>query len=117
MADPVTLAIATAIAGKTAVSLTDQAREGLVALVRRVREKFRDRPAARAALDAAQHDPGAVPGLAHALDQASAEDPEFGRQIRALWTQVGHDGVVNVFHGRADQVVQLRDVYGDLHIG
>jgi hypothetical protein len=117
MADPVSLAIATAIARKTAESLTDQARESLAALARRVREKFRDRPAARAALAAAQVDPGAVPELAHVLDQASAEDPEFGRQIRALWTQVGQDGVVNVFRGRADQVVQLRDVHGDLHIG
>jgi hypothetical protein len=117
MADPVTLAIATAIAGKMTESLTDQARESLAALARRIREKFRDRPAARAALAAAQDDPGAVAGLAHALDETSAEDPEFGRQIRALWTRIGNDSVVNVFHGRADKVVQLRDLHGDLHIG
>jgi hypothetical protein len=117
MADQITLAIATAIAGKTTESLAGPAREGLAALVRRIREKFRDRPAACAALAAAQGDPGAVAGLAYALDEASAEDPEFGRQIRALWTRIGDDGVVNVFHGRADQVVQLRDVHGDLHIG
>lgn len=117
MAEPVTLAIAAAIAGKTAESLTSQARECLATLARRIREKFRDQPAARAALAAARNDPGAVMGLAHALEEASAEDPEFGRQIRALWTRVGDDGVVNVFHGRADKVVQLRDVHGDLHIG
>jgi hypothetical protein len=117
MADPITVAIATAIAGKTTESLTDQAREGLAALVRRIREKFRDRPAACAALAAAEDDPDTAAGLAHALDEASAEDPEFGRQIRALWTRIGDDGVVNIFHGRADQVIQLRDVHGDLHIG
>jgi hypothetical protein len=120
MADPVTMAIATAVAGKAAESLTEQARQCLAALVRRVREKFRDRPAGQAALAAAQDDPGsgALAGeLARALDEASAEDPEFGRQIRDLWSQVRACDVVNVFHGRADKVVQLRDVHGDLHIG
>jgi hypothetical protein len=125
MADPVTLAIATAVAGKAAESLTDQARECLASLVRRIREKFHDRPAGQAALAAAQDDPGsgtAVGQLARALDEASAEDPEFGIQIRELWGRVritaaaGDDGVVNFFHGRADKVVQLRDVHGDLNI-
>lgn len=118
MADPVSLAIATAIAGKTAESLTDQARQSLAALARRIREKFRDRPAASAALAAAAaNDPGAVGELAHALDEASAQDPEFGSEIRVLWSRISDDGVVNIFHGHADKVVQLRDVHGDLHIG
>ena len=126
MADPVTMAIATAVVGKAAESLTDQARESLAALVRRIREKFRDRPAAQSALDAAQDDPdsGALAGeLARALEEASAEDPDFGEEIRSLWSQVrttaaaGDHGVVNVFHGRADKIVQLRDVHGDLNIG
>lgn len=126
MADPVTMAIATAVAGKAAESLTDQARECLASLVRRIREKFRDRPGGQAALEAAQGDPGSgtlASELARALDEASAEDPEFGTQIRELWSQVGttaaagDHGVVNVFHGRADKVVQLRDVHGDLSIG
>lgn len=126
MADPVTMAIATAVAGKAAESLTDQAREFLASLVRRIREKFRDQPAGQAALEAAQGDPDSgtlVSELALALDEASTEDPEFGRQIRELWSQVGltaaasDHGIVNVFHGRADKVVQLRDVHGDLTIG
>jgi hypothetical protein len=126
MADPVTMAIATAVAGKAAESLTDQARASLTALVARIREKFRDRPAGQAALAAAQGDPssGALAGeLARALDEASAEDPDFGRRIHELWSQVGvmaavgDHGVANVFNGRADRVVQLRDVHGDLRIG
>jgi hypothetical protein len=124
MSDPVTLAIATAVAGKAAESLPGQSGAGLAALVRRIREKFRDRPAGQAALTAAQDDPGpgAVAELAVALDEAGAEDPEFGRQIRELWDNVrtaataSDHGVVNVFHGRADKVVQLRDVHGDLRI-
>jgi hypothetical protein len=125
MADPVTMAIATAVAGKAAESLTGQSTAGLAALVRRIREKFRDRPAGQAALTAAQDDPGSgalAEELAFALDEASAEDPEFGRQIRELWAHVrtaadaSDDGTVNVFLGRADKVIQLRDVHGDLRI-
>ncbi|MBV9379850.1 MAG: hypothetical protein JOY82_03360 [Streptosporangiaceae bacterium] len=126
MADPVIMAIATAVVGKAAESLTDQARECLAALVRRIREKFRDQPAAQAILEAARDDPGspALAGeLARALEEASAYDPEFAAQLRELWSQVRtmaatrERGVVNVFQGRADKVVQLRDVHGDLHIG
>lgn len=120
MADPITMAIASAVAGKAAESMTDQARQCLAVLVRRIREKFRDRPARQAALEAVPGDPGT---LARALDEASAEDPEFGTQIRELWYQVGmqvaagDQGTVNVFHGHAGKVVQLRDVHGDLSIG
>lgn len=107
MTDPVTLAIATAVAGKTAESLTDQAKDCLTALVRRIREKFRDLPEKSA------------PELATALELACAQDQEFGAQIRALWEQVRAAGAgdnVNVFSGRADKVVQLRDVHGDVHL-
>lgn len=120
MADPITLAIATAIAGKAAESLTDQARECLASLVQRIREKFRDQPTAGVALEAARDDQG-VSELARALDEACTQDPEFRAQIHALWSQVrtaaaGDQGVVNVFSGRADKVVQLHDIHGDLHI-
>jgi hypothetical protein len=108
MTDPVTLAIATAVVGKTAESLTDQAKDCLTALAARIREKFRDQP-----------EKGA-PELATALELACAQDPEFGAQIRALWDQIraagACDNVVNVFSGRADKVVQLRDVHGDVHL-
>jgi hypothetical protein len=110
----------TAVASKTAESLTDQARECLIALVQRIREKFRDQPAARAALDGARDDQGSE-DLVRALELACAQDPEFDAQIRALWSQVraattGDHATVNVFSGRADKVVQLRDIHGDLHI-
>jgi hypothetical protein len=108
MTDPVTLAIATAVAGKTAEFLTDQAKDCLTALARRIRDKFGDHPGKSA------------PELATALELACAQDPEFGAQIRALWEQFraagGGDNVVNVFSGRADKVVQLRDVHGDVHL-
>ena len=125
MADPITTAIATAVASGLAQSLTDQAREAFGALARKITEKFRERPAAQASLAAAREDPGSatrIKELARALDETGAEDPEFGAQIRELWRQVHltsvirDDAVVNTFHGRADKVVQLRDVHGDINI-
>jgi hypothetical protein len=51
------------------------------------------------------------------------EDPAFRAELETIW-QRAHtdasatdDGVVNVFTGRAERVVQLRDVQGDLNIG
>lgn len=125
MADPITTAIATAVASGMAQSLSDQARASVAALTQRIREKFRERPAAQAALDAARDDPGStarVGELARALDEACAEDPVFSGQISELWSQLRvtavarDDAVVNTFGGRADKVVQLRDVHGDIHI-
>jgi hypothetical protein len=54
------------------------------------------------------------------LEEACRQDPQFGIQIRSLWNQTGlsmtEEGVVNIFHGQADKVIQLRDVHGDLNI-
>lgn len=125
MADPITTAIATAITGGMAQSLSDQARASLTALTQRIREKFGPRPAAKAALEAALDDPGSsarASELARALAEACDEDPEFALQVRALWGQLRSavvardDAVVNTFDGRAEKVIQLRDVHGDLQI-
>lgn len=125
MADALTTAIATAITGGMAQSLSDQARASLTTLTQRIREKFGRRPVAKAALDAALDDPSSsarVSDLARALAEAGEEDPEFAMQVRALWGQVcptavaRDDAVVNTFGGRAEKVVQLRDVHGDLRI-
>jgi hypothetical protein len=124
--DPITLAIATAVASQTAQSLTGQAGHAIAEITRRIRHKFRDRPADLAILAAAQEEPASpnrTEELAHALDRVIAEDPAFGGDIRSLWDQSGNmpitatgDSVVNVFRGKADRVVQLRDVHGDLTI-
>jgi hypothetical protein len=124
MTDPVTTAVATAIAGKAPEALTDQAREAVAMIAKRVRRKFHDRPADLAILDAAQAGPDAngCTAFAHALWQAMLEDANFSSDIRALWNQAhilmtaeSSDGV-NIFHGRAEKVMQLRDIHGDLNI-
>jgi hypothetical protein len=126
--DPITLAIATAVASQTAQSLTSQAGHAIAEITRRIRNKFRDRPADLAILAAAQGEPTSperTTELAQALDRAVAEDPAFGNDIRTLWDQSGYipinintagDAVVNVASGKADKIVQLRDIHGDLTI-
>lgn len=127
MTDPLTMAIATAIATRSAESLGHEAGPALIALVRRVRERLTGRPAEEAALTAAQEQPevpGRVEALADALQRVTLEDIGFGRELRALWQQLrvetaagyGGVGVANSFHGRADKVVQLRDAHADLDL-
>jgi hypothetical protein len=124
MPDPITTAIATAIASQTAQTLTSQATHTLAEIARRIKDKFRERPADLAILSSAQDDPASperISLLARALHQAALDDPDFGEEILALWTQptaaaVTGDASVNAFHGRADKVIQIRDVHGDLNI-
>lgn len=125
MPDPVIMAIATAVAGKVAESFTDQARQALAQLNRRIRAKFRHRPEDLAVLDAAtaeRSSPALVAQLSSRLEQASREDPGFGDDLRALWQRVQieisavSDTSTNVFTGSADKVVQARDIQGGLTI-
>jgi hypothetical protein len=114
------MAIATAVAGKAAESLTGQAAQAIAAIRQKIRERFRGDPGELPALDATHGDPSAVPGIARFLDAEFAADPAFRDEIRALWLQAApaatDDAVSNVFYGKADKVVQLRDVHGDLNI-
>ena len=120
MADPLTIAIATAVAGKATESLTDQARQAVAVIARRIRQKFHGRPEKLATLEAARDGHTKISELAMLLEEACRQDPQFGIQIRSLWNQTGlsmtEEGVVNIFHGQADKVIQLRDVHGDLNI-
>jgi hypothetical protein len=51
------------------------------------------------------------------LEQLFAADPRFREKIRALWDSAGTtDGLTNVFYGKADKVIMMRDVNGDLTI-
>lgn len=114
------MAIATAVASKATEALSDPALHAVAAISRRIREKFLGQPAELQVLEEAPTDPAKVEELAILLDERSAEDPEFGRSIRELWSQGGliaaDEGVMNVFHGNANKVIQLRDVHGDLNI-
>jgi hypothetical protein len=122
MVDPFAMTIATNVATKITDTLTDQAQQAVAAIVRKIRDKFRSRPGGSgevATLDAAITTSGApsAEALALAVEQLFAADPRFREEIRALWDSAGmDDGVTNVFYGKADKVIMMRDVNGDLTI-
>lgn len=120
MSDPLALAIATAAAGKAAESLTGQAQQAIAALVSNIRERLRRRPDDIAVLDAAANDQAEAESLAVVLEREFEASPDFRDEIACLWRQIvdsnTESGVSNVFLGKADKVVQVRDVHGDLTI-
>ncbi|MFB4306839.1 hypothetical protein [Actinomadura sp. GTD37] len=122
MADPMTIAIATAMAGKAVEVAGEPVRAAVAELAQRVRERFRGRPAEEAALAGAIADDGRIGELQAAVRRLLDEDPEWGARLEAIWNQAqtaataSGDGVVNVHNGPAEKVVQLRDVQGDLNI-
>ncbi|MCG5212693.1 hypothetical protein [Streptosporangium sp. KLBMP 9127] len=113
------------MAGKAVEVAGEPAKEAVAGLVRKVREKFRGRPADEAILGAAAGEPGSAERLAElreALRRSMAEDPAFRDEVQALWgrarldASAEGDGVVNIFQGRAEKSIQLRDVHGGLTI-
>lgn len=126
MTDPITLAIAAAIAGKGAEAFGAQAAPAIARLVRRVKARFAGHPEGSEALVAAEadpDDPGRTEALATALDAAAADDPELATELHTLRQQVQQvhsasgNAVVNNFQGNTEKFVQLRDVHGDINLG
>jgi hypothetical protein len=122
MVDPLAITIATNVATKIADSLTDQAQRAMATIIQRIREKLRSRPdqlGEVATLDAtvAVGDAPAVEALVRTLEQLFAADAEFRDEIQALWDSArSDDSVTNIFHGKAEKVIMMRDVHGDLTI-
>ena len=121
MADALSMAVAAAVAGKAAESMTGQAQQTVAAMVRKIRDKFgKHSPTEIATLDAAIRDESAAEPLARVLDRVFAADPAFRDDIRALWLQAAPaatgDGVSNVFYGKAEKVIQVRDIHGGMTI-
>ncbi|WUH97648.1 hypothetical protein OHR68_29565 [Spirillospora sp. NBC_00431] len=119
MTDEMTVAIATAMAGKAVEVACEPVRAAVAEISRRVRERFRGRPADEAALSRADEEPEILQG---AVVRLLDEDPAFRGELETLWNQAQTqvtatgDGVVNVFNGHAGKVVQLRDVKGGVHL-
>ena len=131
MADPVTIALATAVVTGMASKISERASEavgeGLKRLRRAVFKRFRGDEAAQDALDEAMLDPdnpAAAEAVAGHLERIAAQDPEIGALVRELGAQVevgqeGEGNVVNQIHGDVSgraRVVQGRDFHGDIHL-
>jgi len=109
MPEPILVAIAAALAAKSAGNLYDL-----------VKKKFAAHKQATAALDAAKGtapDSPEVHTLADHLATASTTDPDFAAALQATWTQVSAStgGVVNEVSGTVHgNVVQARDIQGGI---
>jgi hypothetical protein len=117
MAEPVTLAfaVATAVVGKVAETLTDKGQEAVAQIVKKIRERLKSQPKEVAVLDAAVAGRAEAPALAGVLDREFAADPGFRAEIETLWRQAGTvnapatnvTSATNVFTGTADKVIQI----------
>jgi hypothetical protein len=120
MPDPLTLAVASAVAGKAAEAMTEQARQAVSAIVGKIRAKLGHHPADLAVVDEAALGEREPEALAEVLEREFAADPGFRDEINALWLQAApaatDDAVSNVFYGKAEKVIQLRDVHGDINL-
>ncbi len=132
MADPITIAIITALATASASRLGDGLGEGVVStfrsLYRSVTKRFRSEPEAMEALDdlRLEEDDAEALGVVSAhLDRAAHEDPEIGRLLEELRSGVneinqrGDGTVVNQIQGDVSgsaKVVQGRDFHGGIHL-
>jgi hypothetical protein len=109
MPEPILVAIAAALAGKSVGNLYDL-----------VKKKFANRRQAAAALEAAQ---GAAPDspevhtLTEHLAEAANTDPEFSAALQATWAHLSAStgGVVNQVSGTVHgNLVQARDIQGGI---
>jgi hypothetical protein len=129
VADPIMMAVASALAGKAAEAAVESGKSAWASLMRLVRTRFaRDEAATVAlrALEAQPQDPVRVRELALALERINASDAEFRGQLHTLWQSASVElaaqegGVVNSVSGTVEgHLLQARDVRveGGLHLG
>lgn len=102
--DPLSIAIAGALAAGIATGAGESTGAALPTLFRRVRERFAGRSEV----------PESETQLVTALDEEFTRDPGFRQECQNLWNQATDNGVVNSFHGQAKNVVQVHDIHGGL---
>ncbi|WP_067497476.1 hypothetical protein [Actinoplanes sp. TFC3] len=127
MPDPIMLAVATAVAVRTAEAAVAQSPAAWASLVRLVRRRFSGNPHALEALAEARAQPEnaeSVRALANSLDYFAARDQAFDTELRALWAQVdtnnAQSSVMNYNAGGVTGLLlQGRDITlnGPLHLG
>jgi hypothetical protein len=117
---------ALAVTTKGAETLVVSGKDGLAALIRLVRERFRgSEPRESAVLQAALEHPdddARRRELAVVLAQMMAEDPVFRERLQTCWRAAAMEvadnrsTVTNRFSGTAEKVVQARDITGDVRL-
>jgi hypothetical protein len=120
--DPITTAIATAVAGSVATALTAEAARILKEITTRIRHKLHGDPRAPA-LPAdplnANGSPEDAARLADLLRQAFQQEPEFAREITALWQDyrtATNVTISNNFNGTAHNSIAIGEFTGNLNL-
>ncbi|MGI8308088.1 hypothetical protein [Saccharopolyspora sp. ASAGF58] len=123
MTDPFLDSLATALAGQVATALGKAGSQALVKVRELVRRRSQNDPETQAALEAAEQESAGKPqikALAERLDQVCGEDAAFAEQLRAEGAEVhkaisaADDGVVNVNHGEVNNLIQAREIKGNI---
>jgi hypothetical protein len=123
MTDPFLDSLATALAGQAATALSAAGAQALAKVRELLRRRSQNDPETRAALEAADQPSAGQPqitALAERLDRVCAEDPTFAEQLRAEGAEVHNDisaaddSVVNVNHGQVQNLIQTREIKGNI---
>jgi hypothetical protein len=119
--------VVTAIASGAGGSIGGKGAEAITQIVSALRAKFRGRPVSRGALEIsleAPDDMTARDQLAVILRDHMRDDAQFREWLSALWAQVSPDVLpdasasANIISGAVHgNVIQARDVHGDIHLG
>lgn len=126
MLDELAMTAAMAVTTKGAEALVASGKDGLAALIRLIRGRFRGSgPREAAVLQAALEHPdddARRRELAVVLAEMMARDPVFREHLQTCWraaaAEIADDrsAVTNRFSGTAEKVVQARDITGDVRL-
>jgi hypothetical protein len=124
--DQLATTAALAVTTKGAEALAVSGKDGLAALIRLIRGRFRgSEPREAAILQAAMEHPdddARRRELAVVLARMMVDDPVFRERLQTYWraaeVEVADDRstVTNRFSGTAEKVVQARDITGDVRL-
>lgn len=119
MFEEIVPAIASALSAHGSELAAAGGKAAIKSLYELIRAKFGRGTSEARRLDAALRESGdaaRVEELAASLAGVMSRDPEFARQVQAMWQTVAASGsaVVNNFSGQADQVVQARTIRGGI---
>ncbi len=122
MPDEVALAIVTALAVRAAELTADGLTGAVRQLFQMIRNRFGAGTQEAAALDEVLRHPDDVAhqeAVADSLASVMATDPQFAAQLHAAWHDIEaqRGAVFNQFHGFAENVLQARDIGGDVRFG
>ncbi|MBB5155262.1 hypothetical protein [Saccharopolyspora phatthalungensis] len=123
MTDPFLDSLATALAGQVATALGAAGTQALAKVRELLRRRSQNDPETKAALEAAEQPsagPPQITALAERLDQVCTEDATFADQLHTQGAEVhkaisaADDSVVNVNNGKVNNLVQAREIKGNI---